>query len=89
MQNEECRMKTPSYPPVRGRLYTFFGLRFTNCVSAIFHSSLFTKRNVTSILHSSFFIYNISYFFLTGSQESPMPSFLKILRSTSLSITVE
>ena len=42
MQNEECRMKTPSYPPVRGRLYTFFGLRFTNCVSAIFHSSLFT-----------------------------------------------
>ena len=40
--NEECRMKTPSYPPVRGRLYTFFGLRFTNCVSAIFHSSLFT-----------------------------------------------
>ena len=54
-----------------------------------FHSSLFTKRNVTSILHSSFFIYNISYFFLTGSQESPIPSFLKILRSTSLSITVE
>ena len=105
MQNEECRMKTPSYPPVRGRLYTFFGLRFTNCVSAIFHSSLFTlhfslkkeeeKGNSHSsffILHSSFrrfFIYNISYFFLTGSQESPMPSFLKILRSTSLSITVE
>ena len=35
-------MKTPSYPPVRGRLYTFYGLRFPNCVSAIFHFSLFT-----------------------------------------------
>ena len=45
MQNEECRMKTPSYPPVRGRLYTFFGLRFTNCVSAIFHSSLTSPIN--------------------------------------------
>ena len=50
-------MKTPSYPPVRGRLYTFYGLRFPNCVSAIFHfslftfhSSLFTKEgNVTSL----------------------------------------
>ena len=89
MQNEECRMKTPSYPPVRGRLYTFSQLRQRDFSLFTFHSSLFTKRNVTSILHSSFFIYNISYFFLTGSQESPMPSFLKILRSTSLSITVE
>ena len=35
--------KTPSYPPVRGRLYTFYGLRFPNCVSAIFHFSLKKK----------------------------------------------
>ena len=47
--------KTPSYPPVSGRLYTFFGLRFPKCVSAIFHFSLFTfhsslkKKNVTSL----------------------------------------
>ena len=43
----------PSYPPIRGRLYTFFGLRFPNCVSAIFHSSLFTKElkfQVTNML---------------------------------------
>ena len=38
----EMKRETPSYPPVRGRLYTFFGLRFFNCVSAIFHFSLFT-----------------------------------------------
>ena len=42
--------KTPSYPPVSGRLYTFFGLRFPYCVSAIFHFLLFTKeKNVTSL----------------------------------------
>ena len=29
-----------------------------------------------------------SYFLMTGSQVRPMPNFLKILRSTSLSITV-
>ena len=31
----------------------------------------------------------LCYFFLTGSHVNPMPSFLNILRSTSLSITVE
>ena len=50
--NNYAFIETPSYPPVMGRLYTFFGLRFPNCVNAIFHSSLFTKEeNGTSFLH--------------------------------------
>ena len=49
--NNYAFIEPPSYPPVRGRLYTFFGLRFPNCVSAIFHSSLFIKEeNVTGFL---------------------------------------
>ncbi len=44
-------------------------------------------------LKSAFFIFHLSfqhhYFFLTGSQVRPQPSFLKILRSTSESMTVE
>ena len=32
------------------------------CVSAIFHSSLFTKRKCNS--HSSFFIFHFSFFIL-------------------------
>ena len=49
--NNYAFIETPSYPPVRGSLYTFFGLRFPNCVSAIFHSSLFIKEeNVTGFL---------------------------------------
>ena len=35
---------------------------FNNCVSTIFHSSLFTKRKCNS--HSSFFIFHSSFFIL-------------------------
>ena len=34
--------KTPSYPPCKGEARYLLRLRFPNCVSAIFHSSLFT-----------------------------------------------
>ena len=44
--NSYAFIETPSYPPVRGRLYAFFGLRFPNCVSAIFHSSLSLKKKM-------------------------------------------
>ena len=44
---------------------------------------------MTTKTKNNLFISFISYFFLTGSQVSPHPSFLNILRSTSESITVE
>ena len=43
---------------------------FNNCVSTIFHSSLFTKRKCNS--HSSFFIFHSSFFILHSSfKKSP------------------
>ena len=40
----------PLSSPCKGEARYLFRLRFPNCVSAIFHSSLFTKEaNVTSL----------------------------------------
>ena len=66
MQNEECRMKNedPLLSPCKGEaIYVLrlavYQLRQRDFSLFTFHSSLFTKRNVTSILHSSFFILHL------------------------------
>ena len=46
MQNEECRMKTPSYPPVRGRLYR-------DCALEFFPSDIFIEKNISELLLTS------------------------------------
>ena len=55
-------------------------LGVSNCVSAIFHSSLFTlhsslkEEKVTPILHSSFFILHLSGIIPLPKQYEPYPS---------------
>ena len=54
--------------------------------------SIYTYRTVILLrinLFNSMYGYLFYLFFFTGSQVSPIPNFLNILRSTSLNITVE
>ena len=47
------------------------------------------KKRCPEIVRDIVFYISKIYFFFAGSQLNPTPNFLKILRSTSLSITVQ